>query len=572
MKKLIKTKTEKAAGKKPGAGKSGKPSKRGQFVLFLGDDGAILIFLQGGKVVRRLFAPSAEAEHISSLVELMEANPKMPVAVLVDMIDQSYVRHTLPPVSPLGVNKLVQRRLDRDFAPEDIKGALPLGRDKGGRKEWHFLLISLANSGALQQWTDVLLELPNRFTGIYLLPVEAQTFTETLAKKVANPDDKPSQWQILVSHDKVSGFRQVVIRDGKLIFTRLTQSVSEPSSEVMAGNVEQEILNTVEYLRRLSYNEQAGLDIFIIIAQEIKDLIDQKKLNASRVHLFTPFEVSQIMELEQAALSGDRYGDVVIGTSFANAKKHRLKLMPAYAAKLDMLYNARLGVKVLGALAVCALLYMIGSGLWMVQSLSTEASDMENRERTEQQALADVQAETAAQGDAKAEVMNVAALYKAAHMDDASPLEFIKTLAPVLGEGVLVRKIEWEMPQESLNPSGTTTDPNAAPPAAASELGKPFRVKLEVEFNNHGGQRDKLASESKEFLSRMNLAFSEFEIETGALPGVGSKDEKLTVNFDDLKKDAGALEPNEIVMELTLTGPFAKDPNAVADPNAVPVM
>lgn len=129
-----KAKKPSAGGKRDGGRKS-SAATGSRFVLFMGDDGVILILIQGGKVVRRMYAASPEQEHVAPFLELMDANPKAPVYVLVDVIDQSYVRHTLPPVSPLGVNKLVNRRLERDFAPEDINGALPLGREKSGRKE-----------------------------------------------------------------------------------------------------------------------------------------------------------------------------------------------------------------------------------------------------------------------------------------------------------------------------------------------------------------------------------------------------------------------------------------------------
>src|SRR5262249_17247692 len=147
-------------------------------------------------------------------------HPKVPLYILADVLDQQYVRQSFPPVSSFSVGGLVKRRLERDFQAEDMKGSLPLGRDKEGRREWNYLLISLANTPLMQQWLALIVELPNEFRGVYLTPVEGQNYIPVLKKYM--PEQAPAQpWQLLVSHNKISGFRQIVLRDGKLVFTRV---------------------------------------------------------------------------------------------------------------------------------------------------------------------------------------------------------------------------------------------------------------------------------------------------------------------------------------------------------------
>src|SRR5262249_31577736 len=128
----------------------GKPPKGGgkrqRFVLAIGDEGAILVYMQGRKVERRLFAPSPQPDHTASMVELMRSNPRVPLLILADVIDQQYVKHSFPPVSSFSVAGLVKRRMERDFQAEDLKGSLQLGREKTGRREWNYLLIALANT------------------------------------------------------------------------------------------------------------------------------------------------------------------------------------------------------------------------------------------------------------------------------------------------------------------------------------------------------------------------------------------------------------------------------------------
>src|SRR5688572_30641217 len=110
--------------------------KKEHFTLFVGDDGAILVYMEGRTVVRRLFAPTATLDHTRTMTELMAQHPKAPIRILMDVIDQQYIRQTFPPVSPLSVGGLVDRRLKRDFPAEDLKGAIRLGREATARKDW----------------------------------------------------------------------------------------------------------------------------------------------------------------------------------------------------------------------------------------------------------------------------------------------------------------------------------------------------------------------------------------------------------------------------------------------------
>lgn len=531
---------------------SAKPSKVGdEFVLFLGDDGAILVFMQGGQVVRRLFAASAEKEHLSSLVELMRAHPAAPISVLVDMIDQSYVRHTLPPVSSLGINKLVQRRLDRDFAPEDIKGALPLGRETTGRKEWSFLLISLANSSTFQQWVNVIHELPNRFLGVYLVPVEAQDFIAAISESLPAEKD-PAQWQILVTHNKVSGYRQVVLKNGALIFTRLTQGLNESTADVAAGNVEQEIQNTIEYLRRLSFNDAAGLDIFVIVSQEIKDRLDIRRFNARRMMVQTPFEISQSLGFKQAALSGDRFGDVVISSGFASIKKHRLKLLTVYGKKLEKLYQARLGARGLCAALLVYFVYSILAGLLAMQSADSEAESLVAQEKQAKESLEKLKAKINAVDGQQRTFSKVAVVYQALNVGRSGPLDFVKTLAPIMPEGTLMRSIDWKQDDDVLPTAGGA--PVAAPIVA------PYSIVLDLEINDYKGKRDTLIELSKALLDRVVETFPESDVTPVTMPGMSKTNETVQLNFNETKDVTNEVKEGENLMSLTIAGPKKVEP------------
>ncbi len=126
-----------AEGEAPKLGKR-KPFKATsgtKFVLFhYGDEGAILIYNQGKTVQSRQFGPDASQQGLNELSQSLAKDPRAPMMIVIDTMDQSYVQQTLPPVSSLSVNKLIKHRLARDFGANDIKGAILLGREKTGRK------------------------------------------------------------------------------------------------------------------------------------------------------------------------------------------------------------------------------------------------------------------------------------------------------------------------------------------------------------------------------------------------------------------------------------------------------
>jgi len=371
-----KGKGEGEAPKKSAKSPLGNGKKR-HFAFFIGDDGAILVYMEGRTVVRRLFAPTAGLEHTKTIIELMGQHPQAPVRVFMDVIDQQYLRQTFPPVSKLSLGGIVDRRLQRDFAAEDLKGAILLGREETARKDWIFLLVALTNTTHFQQWMELILEQPNRLQGVYLLPVETENFLKALGQAMPDNGEETPVWQMLISHNKVSGFRIVVLRNGKLTFSRVGQAVGEASPAVLAGNIEQEIQNSIEYIRRLGYNDGAGLEVFSISSAEVRDSIDPKRINAARINLLSPFDVAELLDLKQAALAADRFGDVVLASALSLSKKTPLQLKPVYAQKLDKIYMARLGLRAVAALAVLALVAMAGISVAEVFSARSKVRELE---------------------------------------------------------------------------------------------------------------------------------------------------------------------------------------------------
>jgi len=541
--------------KKVRAAKTAKPSKSKakRFVLIIGDEGTILVFMQGVKVIRRLFAPSAQPTHSEAMVDLMRGNPSAPIYVLMDVMDQQYVPQTFPPVSSLSVGGLVKRRLDRDFQPDDFKGSLQIGRDKAGRKEWKFLLIALAKTPLVNEWLACIVDLPNELKGIYLVPIEAVNYIDRLGKRLSNA--KPSSWQLLFSHNKISGFRQVVMRNNKLVFTRVSQAIDDAIPAVIAGNIEQEIINTIEYLKRLEFRDSADIDATVIVSQDVIESLDLKRFNFAQARAITPLNVANALGLEQAALSADRFGDVVMAAAFGIQKKHVLRFSNAYIEKLAKLYKARKAIIAVAALGVIGLLALGGM---VVAAMITDyglIADAKSKAQRIQNDLEKMKKSVDGLNQNVAFKSAFVASYDAYIKDVPKPEDFIVAMAPFITPQARVVSLSWD--------NTSTAVKTGASPGAATVAELPIAITMEVDFSGAGNTLEVIDPVAKAYVAMITEKLPQYdikhapfpwqesdaanaasvEVELNAASAVTVKDTKVKFTISGVKKVDGAVKP-----------------------------
>ena len=529
-------------------GSTKKSSGKEKFILLVGDEGSILVYMQGVTVVRRLFAVSPQPDHTSAMLELLQKHPSVPVYVLADVMDQQYVRHSFPPVSALSVSNLVKRRIERDFQAGDLTGFVRLGREKTGRKEWQYLLIALANTPLIQQWLDLVVEQPNELKGIYLTPVEGQRYIPAL--HAALTSERPLPWQLLVSHHKVSGFRQIVLKGGKLVFTRVTQAIDDAVPAVIAGNIEQEIMNTLEYIRRLGFNENNSMEMIVIAAQEVKEALDIRRFNAGQAWVMTPLDVADSFGFEQAALSADRFGDVVMAASFARTKSHHLKLLSAYGAKLSQIYAARRGVKIVGTLLALVLLGLCGLNITHMLQARSQMTESADQRRPVQAQMASVRQALSGLNRDVAFKSSIMLTYDAYMKDMHQPAEFISTLSPLLLPQTRIRKFSWGLPSVLNAGSGSGTP--SATPAGVLEM------QTEMEITGTFEDTRALAKFVEAYVAQLKVAMPQYEITNVPYPWQNKVEANVEISFDQQAEASKAIEEGENRITLIFSGP--KDP------------
>ena len=534
-----------------------------KYALIIGDDGAILIYIEGNVVQSRNFIAHASEENLKEFESILSKNNKAPIFIVIDSMDQSFIQQSLPPISPLGVKKLIKRRLDRDLGADVIKGYVLLERDSSGRRDWNFLMVSLENSPNLNLWFDFIDRVDNRINGIYLLSVEAENVIKSIDLAIGlprrdkkNPDI--SRWKFFVSHNKVGGFRQVILKDDRIIFTRLTQPVGDVTAEVVAGNIEQEMASTVEYMKRLSFNLQQGLDIYVVASTEINKAMDLSRILATNIYKFTPFEVSEILGITGAAQPSDQFGDVVMSSYIACSKVHRLVLSLPKTLKVNNLYNmvryqrTFVGLAVLGMLSYGGML-----GLGLMQKY-TEIENLQQRKIIQQRKLDEINAEITKSGIDIQKVSDTVALYQQLVSESQSPLELLPRIRNAIIASVTIREISWQ---------GVVL-----PDPAANVTGNAENVSLLLRFPEISGTDEAFKAVAKKILRDVRAGLPEYVVTYTKLPDALSKtSEAGEIVFAD-KQAPVEIENNNLEATLSLTkkaGDNIPHPAMAPEPSAV---
>ncbi len=327
-----------------------------KIIILIGDDGAVLAYFVGKKLVSRLFSPSPAPVDTKEFIDLLAKHPKAKIHVILDNMEQNYNKQILPAISSLSIGKLVNKRLERDFVETDIKGAYLLGRAETGRKDWIYMFVSLPMNETLEAWLDFLSSLPNSFCGIAMLPAEMVSFIGRINSSIFNDGvKKKCDWQILVIHNKTGGFRQIVFHKDQVVFTRLVRNGKETVPDIIAGNVEQEILNTIDYLRRLNFTDYDPIDIIIVVANEIKKGLSEVRFRNKKFFVYSPFELCNLVKLHNISSDSDKFADLLVAANYINSKT-KLKL---FTKKTKQIYNLNLSYQGLNIALIVMMMLLV---------------------------------------------------------------------------------------------------------------------------------------------------------------------------------------------------------------------
>lgn len=485
-----------------------------KFLLSIGDEGAVLVYMVGGQVEGRFFFNNTESIDID---KVFASDTEAPIYVMVDVSDQSYLQHSLPPVSSLNLPKMITRRLEKEFDRDDIKGAIFLNRAKTGRREWNYLFVSIRNVAPLSDWLEKLMAYPNLIAGIYLLPIESGSMLFAIKKAIeAENTATKSQWQMLIMHNKTGGLRQIVFRDGRILFTRLAQPVGGNAAGVIAGHIEQETLNIMEYIRRMNFEDSDTLDITIITPSDVKKQLEASRFKSTNLYVLTPYEVANFLGFEKAAEPKDKFSDVISLAFFGRNKKPPvLRLTTPILEKVRQTELLRIAVIIFTycfvPLAVLLTLFNIYTSFAIKSRSEVTVAELE-KVKSDQQSL---EKRNAANAEKMTEVDAVVSLHEQYTADAVVPFGFFAKLSDLKGSIALFKQFEFKTSETANNKNQKTK--------AGSSIN--FVAKLDYPSTTLSPQDEIIALES--FSKNFRESLPEFAVQFSGLPT--QKDVQLSV-------------------------------------------
>ena len=499
--------------------------------ISIGEEGIVVVLCNEGVVLSKLFVPSTDEKETTRLRQLLNSNPNASLHIYLDNLDQSYIQRTLPGVGAFSIGKVAQTRLEREVPKNYLKGCIQLGRIKTGRKDWIYTFISTPLEPPVSTWLDYFLPYQNVIRGIYFCPIEIYSIIQKIKsikekqldttnpkkkagkfslKKTLDKSAPTSKWELFVSHNKTGGFRQIAYQDGNIVFSRLLTNIADTSAEVVAGSIEFEITNSIEYLARLSISSKEKIDIYLLLSEDIVKCIRTEKLKGD-VFALTPYQLSTMVNLVDASGEKDKFADPAILACLSKFKKRRLTLhtpvtllVNRYTHIVDMVNTALKGILPILLIFIIVSVFNVFSNKYATSSVKDQIAGINKQTADSNKILNSI--ESKIEGNLKIQQLNeLIALHNYMTASRPSPYDFFLKLSDVLPATSKVKTLHWEYFDLALfkqagvktNKAATPANTMRTPPSTpAANLDTPSAIQMQPSASTGGGAPTRPAAQS----------------------------------------------------------------------------
>lgn len=512
-----------------------------RFVMIVGDEGAVLVRMKGAEVVDRCFAASAEGEDRAELEAMLEEAPRLSVTMLVDVLEQSFVKDTIPPVGLLDEGGVLQRKMRTTFPDARIKGALSLGRDKdSSRRDKRFMFVALPESPVIDAWLAFLREVRNPVAAIALLPVESVSLATKLSADLHEKNRAPD-WVVLVTRQRTGGFRQIVVHKGELVFSRLTQSLHDDATiEDVANTIEREHKLTMGYLRRMSFNKDQGIDVIVLAQPEIERVLLSKGFQPSELSVITPADAAERCKLSGVAGEDDDFGEILHAAWLAQRRRPVLPLIPEEIVQNRVAALTTRTTYALTAIVVCYASFQMGDAFLESVRLEEISDQLRITEQILQDDLDDAFENVGKFTVSAPEVRDTIKMYERLGTEGPSPMPLLARLAVELGQETRLNEIQWRL---EVRPGGDVA-----------------RLIVSFDILNAHGDVERAIETSDRLHAQVAEMFPDYLVEVTAPPADILPNQSL-VGTIDLSVTEGQAEELSFTTELLIEVPaFEREP------------
>jgi len=149
-------------------------------------------------------------------------------------------------------------------------------KDNIEKKSSDFLLANIGNISPLKEWLEFIKLHKLNVVGIYSLALEISSLAGFLEKHFHKKkiEIEPHRWDMLVIQSNKSGVRIVVNKDSQMVFSRIIAIDGNEFDQVTIENIQNQIIGTIEYLRRIGYKDHHGIANYLIFSEEILEKLN----------------------------------------------------------------------------------------------------------------------------------------------------------------------------------------------------------------------------------------------------------------------------------------------------------
>ena len=301
-----------------------------KFTISIGEYGVMVALHNGSNVQNKILVAALNEENKVQLRDLFTKNKSVSIYVLIDTADQNYKRTSYPPVSESDFHKIVKRDINKELNDSQKTFKSYYGYKDKIQNKWECIFISVPYSLDVENWIEFLLGLPNKFVGIYMLPIETCHLAKTVFDFIKADHSLRTNENSIISfivQNKVSGVRQVVFFNNAIVFTRVVNYDFDDRN--FAQKFEQDIFRANEYLKMIFPKLKAqDVTVINILSDEIIEKIKHSANHELNFINYSPFQIASKLGMTNViAKNNSNFSDIIIANSFANNNKKAIKFL-----------------------------------------------------------------------------------------------------------------------------------------------------------------------------------------------------------------------------------------------------
>ncbi|MDR2977919.1 MAG: hypothetical protein LBU56_00465 [Rickettsiales bacterium] len=352
---------------------------KSRFMLSVGEEGIILLYFKNNTLNKRYFIKDKNDKAVSDLSLCLSSDKKAPLYLVLNHADQNYLLQSIPKVNRISAYLSAKAKVEHFARNNDISSVFLVEKPNKFNQNWYYLLVSSKAKHLVEYWLNVFIEIGSNFKGILMFPIEINN----MAKKVFYKD--PDNWKIIVVATKTGGYRQVVFKENKMVFTRLVPFTKDNLPGIIAGGIYQEVRNTIRSLTKFGLKKNDLIDLCMVVPEDIKTSLSVISFLENSVSILTPYELGKLLGLELAVSEKDSFCDtIILFHSFKNkpaAIFNTKETKEFYLLNYLYLHSPRIFLYFASILIVINILYLLNlhSNLNVAGNLSAKKGALNNQ-------------------------------------------------------------------------------------------------------------------------------------------------------------------------------------------------